>query len=467
MNKACDTVNLLKRILCVFTVLVVLAAAFACSELPSENNNVQSTSSLTQSVPTQSTTSGENELATTKDSHKEEPVITSSTENDEKAPITTQTASSEIGAITEVTTSEISPPKVPNADQQNAVNEIAEKYNAMGVSVALIDAGKVTDAFQYGWAVKDQRPMDENTKIRVASLSKVVLTMLAMQLYDEGRLEINAPLADYMGVSVVNPEYPDEVITVRHLLTHVSSLTSRSYVNTWKKITDRMSKSESYTDKKPGDPSSFEYNNYAYGVMGTVIDSISGMNLTQYAGQTLFNKLGVEGAFHSASMDADELAVIYLSDHTVGLSLEGYQKFTESDVLGAGSAYYAGGLTISAKDLARVVSVLCNDGMYGGTQVLSREAVELMETRYFHFHNASYDFDQGLTLRYQSGMYGRDGLYYHTGSNYGVYSFLSYDPETGSGIVVITTGAPKTKDKYDVYAICGEISDYFYNNVLE
>ena len=37
----------------------------------------------------------------------------------------------------------------------------------------------------------------------------------------------------------------------------------------------------------------------------------------------------------------------------------------------------------------------------------------------------------------------------------------------GDGIVVITTGIPKSKDKYDIYSACGEISDYFYNNVLQ
>ena len=138
-----------------------------------------------------------------------------------------------------------------------------------------------------------------------------------------------------------------------------------------------------------------------------------------------------------------------------------------SDTLGANSQYYAGGLTISAKDLAAIVSVLCNDGMYKGQRILSKEAVELMETLNFHFHNNSYDFDQALTLRYQENMYGREGLYYHTGSAYGVHSVLSYDAKTGDGIVVITTGTPKTKDKYDIYAVCGEICDYFYKNVLQ
>lgn len=400
----------------------------------------------------------------------ETPTVTQTTGigNDESESITTKTTES----VTKTepatqTTPKPERPEVPITEQQSAIDKIAEKYNAMGISVALIDGGRVTDTYQYGWAVENERPMDEDTKIRVASLSKVVLTMLAMQMYDEDKLEINAPFADYFGVEIQNPAYPEETITLRHLFTHVSSLTSRSNVDTWEKMQKRFSQASSYSEEKPGDPSAFAYNNYAFGLIGTVMDSINGITLDKYARATLFEKLGIEASFHAGNLDPDQLAVLYRDDHTVGLSMNDLAALRGSDQLGADSKRYAGGLTVSAKDLATIISVLCNDGMYGEMRVLSKEAVELMETRFFHFHNASYDFDQALTLRYQSGMYGREGLYYHTGSAYGVYSFLSYDPETGSGIVVVTTGAPKKKDKYDIYAVCGEISDYFYKNVLE
>ena len=72
---------------------------------------------------------------------------------------------------------------------------------------------------------------------------------------------------------------------------------------------------------------------------------------------------------------------------------------------------------------------------------------------------------QALPLRSQDGIYGRDTLYYHTGSAYGVYNLFSYDPVAKDGVVVLTVGASGAKDNRGIYAVCGEISQYIYEIV--
>ena len=69
---------------------------------------------------------------------------------------------------------------------------------------------------------------------------------------------------------------------------------------------------------------------------------------------------------------------------------------------------------------------------------------------------------RALPLRLRFDIYGRDRLYYHTGSAYGVYNLLSYDPDTGDGVVVLTMGAYGKKDQHDIYAVCGEITQAVY-----
>ena len=66
-------------------------------------------------------------------------------------------------------------------------------------------------------------------------------------------------------------------------------------------------------------------------------------------------------------------------------------------------------------------------------------------------------------LRCQKDLYGRDTLYYHTGSAFGVYNLLSYDPDTGDGVVVFTSGASAAKDSRGIYAVCGSISKTVYD----
>ena len=57
---------------------------------------------------------------------------------------------------------------------------------------------------------------------------------------------------------------------------------------------------------------------------------------------------------------------------------------------------------------------------------------------------------------------GRDNIYYHTGSAYGVFSLLSYDPDTGDGVVVLTIGAPRRVNERGLYALCAELSERLY-----
>ena len=57
---------------------------------------------------------------------------------------------------------------------------------------------------------------------------------------------------------------------------------------------------------------------------------------------------------------------------------------------------------------------------------------------------------------------GREELYYHTGSAYGVYALLSYDPNTGDGVVVLTTGAPRQVDDRGLYQLCARLSEQLY-----
>ena len=111
-----------------------------------------------------------------------------------------------------------------------------------------------------------------------------------------------------------------------------------------------------------------------------------------------------------------------------------------------------------------MTALLAGDGCFEGVRLVESESVALMEERDPNqLGDGTY---QALPLRSQDAIYGRDRLYYHTGSAYGVFNLMSYDPETGDGVVVLTVGASGAKDGRGIYAVCGEISAYIYE-VLE
>ena len=135
-------------------------------------------------------------------------------------------ATTETESITETTTQhqipEITIPPLENlplsansGELGKLVREVAEKYGAVGVQVATIKDGVVSSTAEYGWATIDEKPMEADTKIRIASLSKTVVGMVAFKLVEEGKLSLEADISEYLGVEVKHPEYADIPITLK------------------------------------------------------------------------------------------------------------------------------------------------------------------------------------------------------------------------------------------------------------
>lgn len=335
------------------------------------------------------------------------------------------------------------------------IAQIAEKYHAVSLSVAVIENGVVTDTFAYGWATKGTTPMTADTKQRIASISKVILGMETMARLQAGDVSLDEPIGTYWGRDIKNPYYPDTPVTLRTLITHTSSLTvlNRHVIDN---ATEGryMESGEAFSNRKPGGSGAWGYNNYAFGILAMTYEQAAGKNTNQLLREDFFTSLGIDASFGTEEIvDKEKICTLY--EYGRAVSIPGYPGGNPGDYDGD----FAGGLVISAPDLAKMVAILANDGSYNGVQYLEPEMVEIMETKVLNL-GSSY---QCMPLRNQTNIYGRPELYYHTGSAWGVYNAMSYDPATKDGIVVLTNGASNTKDKYGIYAVCGEIMDYLYN----
>lgn len=375
-----------------------------------------------------------------------------------------------------------------HAELQEAIDSISEKYGATGVQAAVIEQGIVADTFAYGWATKETDPMTAGHKMRVASISKVVLGMAAMCLQEEGVVGLDEDISRYWGCNVENPAYPDIPITIRSLLSHTSSLedssenASLSYYSVQNSLTG-----SGYSQAVPGDIGSWYYNNYGFDILGITLELASGRMVDDVLKDHLYGKLGIDAAYEAGDIqDTGRLVTLY-RDGQVTRSIEDQLLRHCSQQPCEKGVHFCGGLTISAYDLAKLVSVLAEDGAYyqeasghaDGTavehmdgnashpantyqkiQVLSPDSVEQME-RIYNQPTPEGHY-QAFPLRYRHNLYGRNRMFYHTGNAYGVLNCISYDPETGDGVVVLTTGAWESTDKNGIFGICSEINEIAY-----
>lgn len=348
---------------------------------------------------------------------------------------------------------------------QQVVETAAKKYGAVGVQVAVIENGTLTDTFAWGWAARNMTPMTTSHKIRIASVSKVLVGLAAILLQEEGVISLDESIGTYWECDAVNPYHRDTPVTVRSLLTHTSSVinagdtVSRSYDRVREKLAGN-----GYSQSKPGAATSWSYNNYAYGVLGMTLELASGEYLSDVLDERLFSAMSIDGAFYAGELEGKKLvASLYRQNDTVALSAAAQRRLTRGAYPGASGLPFSGWFTVSARDLGKVVALLAGDGKYEGFSLMDPASIEMMET-VFPLSDGSY---QGIPMRWRRGLYGRDGIFYHTGSAYGVYTCVSYDPATGDGVVVLTTGASGSRDGNGIYSICSDISRYIYGALKE
>ena len=347
------------------------------------------------------------------------------------------------------------------SDIMKVVSDTAVSANAIGVQVAAIRGsdGKVID-WTWGYSKYGEKAIGNATKIRTASISKVAVAICAVKMQEQGILDINKKISKYWGEKLPKP------VSLATLLTHTSTLGYLSMKTDKEKILDQLTKAGNYTDKKIGSAASWYYNNYGISVAAATLEIASDTVLEDYAQENLFKPLGVDMSFFFGNIEKQSrLATLYEADHGVEL-LPGEAKYVLPDgVVGNNSGNYVGGLTGSARDVAKMFFMLANDGKFKSEQILSPESVEILEKRYFTATEYGGKFKQCIALRYGKERYGTPGVYYHTGNAYGVIALASYDPETKNTVVVLTTGASHSRDDDGVYSVCSTIADSVYRNI--
>lgn len=353
-------------------------------------------------------------------------------------------------------------PPITQEQLQQAVEQARADYGATAIQAAVIRDGQVAVQAASGWAVKDQITLTTRHKMRCASLTKVMVGISAGVLIDDGTLDPYADLSGYWGVTARNPSYPDTPITVDMLLTHTSTLSDASgSLSALKGTAARQRLAGSgYTGGKPGELSSWSYNNYGFSVLGMTLERAADQVLDDVLGEAVLTPMGIDAAFEAGSVDdTGLLCALYYPGNSLSRTVSTQKSYVCIQQPGYRGNFFAGGFTCSAGELAQLVAMLAEDGTYQGQQYLSAETVAYLEQPLGQTPDGFY---QCRPLRYRENMYGRDRMYYHTGSAYGFYGLLSYDPDTGDGVVVFTTGASGVTDSYGVYAVCGQVAQAVY-----
>lgn len=337
-----------------------------------------------------------------------------------------------------------------HAEKQQAFERILYEYQTMGASIALIKDGSIVDTFQYGRANRaDNTPVTGETHFRVASVSKMVSAVGVMRLVEQGDIGLDSELGAVFPFPIRNPYYPDTPITLRQVMSHTASLSDEYH---YKQATDgKITLLEHVFDgnytrmnflrRQPG--TAVAYSNFGGGLLGSLIEELSGYTVDEYMQLHVFNPLGISAGYHTPCLPQDtQIARVYNVEST-GMTLDLMADDDEHWDPDPELAYVhtAGALVISAEGLAKILIALAGDGSVDGVQLLQPETVGLMRTRQDHIGSVACDAGRGLNMNIiEDRLVSGRTLYGHQGKAYGMICAAYCDPTDGTGVVLLTNG---------------------------
>ncbi len=334
------------------------------------------------------------------------------------------------------------------ADPYAATKELARSEvwtlinsgKASSATVAVMDNGKIVYSEGFGMADRAKSiPADTKTVFNIGSTSKTFDAVAIMQLVDEGKVSLDAPITQYLPeFTMADPRYKD--ITVRMLLDHTSGLPGTNYANNMgyafnTDIFPEMLADLSQAHLKADPGAMAPYCNDGFTLAEMIVARVSGQSYMDFLSEKIFQPLSLTAGPSVGQRTDATIGAFYLADSGIKYPPE------VLSVLGAG------GLSCTAEDLVKFGDILSGKG----SKILSQSSIqEIMKASpsTFAVHAQTQaginpELSYGLGLDYTDiPLYGAQGLKVvgKGGDSDDYHSELLIVPEQRIAVAVILAG---------------------------
>jgi CubicO group peptidase (beta-lactamase class C family) len=309
------------------------------------------------------------------------------------------------------------------------------EYGKFNGTVLVAEKGKVIYKKGFGSANMEWNiPNQPDTKFRLGSITKQFTSMLILQLVQQGKLKLDAPVSTYL------PDYPKsngDVITIHHLLTHTSG--TPNYTSFPGYFKDRSHNPYSPTEFlkyfadsalqfKPGER--FFYSNSGYFLLGVIIEKVTGKSYEQVLQENIFTPLRMNNTGY------DHHNTI-LKNRASAYEKNG-RSYVNADYIDMSIPYAAGSLYSTVEDL-----YLWDQALYSN-QLLQKENMDLLFTKHIPSGRSYYGYGWSIGEMPIGNTKEQLQTISHSGGINGFTTLITRIPSDKSLIVVLnnTGGAP-------------------------
>lgn len=306
-------------------------------------------------------------------------------------------------------TLDVTDPAVVEAFVDGVVKPTMKEHHSPSGVVMVMKDGQVVFAKGYGYIDVEQRtPVDPATSLfRPGSISKLFTWISVMQLVEQGKLDLDADVNQYLETFKIEDTFPGQPVTLRHIMTHTPGFEDGGlgYLITDDEsrimpLAESLAKYQPDRINPPGTHTS--YSNYGTALAGLIVANVSGMPFNQYLQQNIFTVLGMEYSSFEEPLP-EKLAAHMAKAYKYNAGTDSYEEMSYEIISNFGPA---GAMAVSAHDMSLFARALLNGGAHEGRRILRAETLQQMLDEGF-VHD---DRVRGMGLGFIERRFGPEGF---------------------------------------------------------
>jgi len=332
------------------------------------------------------------------------------------------------------------------------VKKSMEEWKVPSVAISIVKNGKVILSKGYGFRdIKKKLEVTPKTLFAIGSCTKAFTAVATGILVDEGKLDWDKPVREYLPFFKLHDPFTSERITPRDLLCHRCGLPRHDLM--W--YNSSCSREELIRRLRYLEPSQdfrykWQYQNLMFVVAGYLIEKITGKTWEEFIRERIFKPLGMMNSNFSVedSKKSPDFALPYLEKDGKVIEI----PFRNIDNVGP-----AGSINSNVEEMAKWIMLNLNKGKYNGKQIISESAISQIHSpqmvisqpiKYDELFYSTYGMGWVITA-YRGHL-----MLQHGGGIDGFTALVSFMPKDKIGIVILTnlSGTPLTSIiAYNIY----------------
>lgn len=322
------------------------------------------------------------------------------------------------------------------------VENFVEEQRIPGASIAIVHKNDIFYSKSWGVTGESEEKVTAETPFVVGSISKSLTGLAIMRLVDAGIIQLDDPVQKYMPWFTLKDKQAASQITIKHLLTQTSGISTYSGLSISDKESTDLSaikeNVESLSNVKltasPGEK--HQYSNANFSILGALIEEVTKQPFSEYMEEQVFSPLGMKNAAANSSMAYEKG---YLSGYQSWLGHPVKSSVTYDN---GGTPY--GYITASASDLVQYIKLLSH---HEHNNFLSKNALNLYISPLVQTSQYRY-YGLGVRISFPES---KEEMIWHSGSNPDARSEVFYLPETDWGGVILTNKSHILEEKSLLY----------------